>query len=420
MLFSAALLLVGCLGSTVGLENGLARTPPMGWMSWTIFWCQIDCIKYPGKCINERMYKDMADRLVEDGYKDFGYNRVHIDDCWMEMKRDKTGTLIADRDRFPSGIQALSRYMHAKGILLGIYEDYGNKTCGGYPGSQYYLEKDANTFAEWEVDYLKLDGCYAEEDDMAIGYPAMSDFLKKTGRDIVYSCSWPAYLEDEPEKVDYNVIGKYCNLWRNYGDISAKWSSIQKIIDYYTENQDKLIPAAGPGRWHDPDMIVVGQNTVTPDQSRTQMSLWSIWSAPLIMSNDLRVIKPVYKKILQNSLVIAVDQDPLGIMGRMIFNNSDFAVYLKPITPVDTDKNLYSYAVVFFNRNTDRSSVVSIMYGQLGLNNPLGYFVQDLWENQYLGLKRSVDVYVATIPPTGVKMIKATLAHKFFIDTPTA
>ena len=113
------------------LDNGLARTPPMGWLSWERFTCNIDCVNYPHNCINEQLYKDMADRMVKDGFKDVGYQYVNIDDCWSEMKRDSQNKLVADKKRFPSGIKALADYMHSKGLKLGIYGDVGYKTCAG-------------------------------------------------------------------------------------------------------------------------------------------------------------------------------------------------------------------------------------------------------------------------------------------------
>ncbi|VDP11517.1 unnamed protein product [Heligmosomoides polygyrus] len=115
-------------------------TPPMGWMSWTQFKCQIDCEKYPDGCISEKLYKDMADQLVYGGYREAGYNHIHIDDCWLERTRDADGRLVADKTRFPSGIKALSDYMHSMNLFLGIYEDWGNKTCAGYPGSNGHVE----------------------------------------------------------------------------------------------------------------------------------------------------------------------------------------------------------------------------------------------------------------------------------------
>ncbi|CAJ0582512.1 unnamed protein product, partial [Mesorhabditis spiculigera] len=98
------LLFALCLGAASALENGLARTPPMGWMSWTAFYCEMDCARHPHACINEQLYLDMADRLVNDGYMAVGYKNIHIDDCWMEMERDSRGVLVANRTRFPSGM----------------------------------------------------------------------------------------------------------------------------------------------------------------------------------------------------------------------------------------------------------------------------------------------------------------------------
>ncbi|KRX98561.1 Alpha-N-acetylgalactosaminidase [Trichinella pseudospiralis] len=231
------------------LDNGVALTPPMGWLSWAAFGCQTDCSRYPLSCINEALYMDMADRLVEDGYLEAGYNLVNIDDCWSEMKRDSNDRLVADRTRFPSGIKQLARYMHDRNLKLGIYGDFGTETCARYPGSLYHLKLDAETFASWDVDMLKLDGCNVDVSLMPAGYSEMSRYLNETGRRIIYSCSWPAY---EP---DYLSVAQSCNLWRNYNDISLSWHSILKIIDFYDKNEYDLAAASGPGRWNDPDMI---------------------------------------------------------------------------------------------------------------------------------------------------------------------
>jgi len=131
----------------------------MGWMSWTKYLCEIDCAHHPFSCINEQLYMDQAARLAEDGYLAAGYEYVHIDDCWAEKSRDSGGKLVADKQRFPSGIKALADYMHNRGLKLGVYADYGNYTCAGYPGTYGHLKEDADTFAEWGADYLKLDGC---------------------------------------------------------------------------------------------------------------------------------------------------------------------------------------------------------------------------------------------------------------------
>lgn len=184
--FSISLLIV-CFHPVQTLNNGLAKTPPMGWLSWERFTCNIDCTNYPEQCINENLYLSMADRLVEDGFKDVGYEYVNIDDCWAELKRDpKTNRLVADRKRFPHGIKYIADYVHSKGLKLGIYGDVGTFTCGNYPGSLMpngsdYFNIDAQTFAEWQVDSLKLDGCYANTSDMRYLYPKMEKALNSSG-----------------------------------------------------------------------------------------------------------------------------------------------------------------------------------------------------------------------------------------------
>ncbi|CAJ0589230.1 unnamed protein product [Cylicocyclus nassatus] len=351
MNFATLTLLICSNGAVIALENGLARTPPMGWMSWATFFCQTDCEKYPNKCISEKLYQDMADRLVEDGFLDAGYNRVHIDDCWMERSRDKHGRLVADRKRFPSGIKKLAKYMHDRNLELGIYEDFGTKTCEGYPGSLNHINTDAKTFASWDVDYLKLDGCYVDTALMPSGYPKMERALNRTGRPIVYACGWPFffYKAGKEAQVNYDEVRAACNSWRIYEDVLGSWDSIAGIIRFVDKNQDVLAAAQKPGGWNDPDMLVVGLPNVTIDQAMLQMTLWSMWSAPLIMSNDLRKLEPEFKKVLLNRDVIAIDQDPMGLMGKLVKKSKSIGIYLKPVTPAQGWRTSYALAVV--NKN---------------------------------------------------------------------
>lgn len=145
-------------------------------------------------------------------------------------------------------------------------------------------------------------------------------------------------------KPNYTYIGSVCNLWRNFDDIDDSWTSVSSIIDYYGDNQDTLIPVAGPGHWNDPDMVgftwyirfisrwlnwlvfvsvicqlIIGNFGLSYDQSRAQMALWSVLASPLFMSVDLRTIRPEMRSILQNKNVISVNQDPLGIQGRRVY-----------------------------------------------------------------------------------------------------
>ncbi|CAB4055900.1 Alpha-N-acetylgalactosaminidase,Alpha-galactosidase A [Lepeophtheirus salmonis] len=240
-----------------------------------------NCKDDPENCISERLFKTMADLLVSQGFKDVGYEYIIIDDCWLSRTRDKDGKLQPDPERFPSGIKALADYVHNLGLKFGIYEDFGTHTCAGYPGILNSLKKDAFTIAEWEVDYLKVDGCYVNEGPFFT--PALGQPIKRT----------------------------------------QTINPLQRITDFFGTNQDTFISVAGPGHFNDPDMLIIGDFALSIDQSQYQMAVWATLAAPLIMSNDLRSLRPEFKEILQNRKIIRVNQDPLGIHGRRVYHEKE-------------------------------------------------------------------------------------------------
>ncbi|XP_062517061.1 alpha-N-acetylgalactosaminidase-like [Corticium candelabrum] len=381
------------------LNNGLTLTPPMGWLDWERFRCNIDCTNDPVNCIGEKLFMDIIDHMAADGFKDVGYEQVNIDDCWSLKERDAQGRLQADPKRFPHGIKYLADYAHSKGLKLGIYGDFGTHTCGGYPGSEDHLQTDAQTFAEWGIDMLKLDGCNSRVQDMDVGYPAMMRALNATGRPIIYSCSWPDYQRASGIKVNYTNIAINCNLWRNYADIQDSWDSVTGIIDYYGNSQDLFAWAAGPGHWNDPDMLIVGDFSLSYDQSKAQMALWAIFAAPLLMSNDLRKISPEAKEILLNQEVIAVNQDPLGKQGLRVLKSGNFEVWRRELS----EKSL---AVVLFYRATGGSDKeFSVSFKTLNIT-AAAVTARDLFAHKDLGtFKESFD---ARVNPSGVVMVKMT------------
>lgn len=382
----------------------------MGWMHWERFRCITDCKKYPDECISEDLFKRTADMLVSEGYAKAGYEYVIIDDCWLEKERDnKTQKLVEDRERFPSGLKALADYIHNKGLKFGLYQDYGTLTCAGYPGVINHMELDTQTFADWDVDYVKLDGCYADIDDMDKGYPAFGNFLNKTGRPMVYSCSWPVYQEYEGKMPNYTALKENCNLWRNWGDIDDSYESVASIMDYFSKNQDRIQPHGGPGHWNDPDMLILGNYGLSYDQSKTQMAVWAILAAPLIMSNDLKTVRPEIRDILINREIIAVNQDPLGIQGRRVLLKNNIEVWARPITP-NTEAGEYSYAVAFVSRRTDGAPYsIKVTLKELGLKNTKGYKVKDLFSGEKKrGKYHSLDSFETRVIPLGVNFYKFT------------
>nr|CAH7734606.1 unnamed protein product [Callosobruchus chinensis] len=416
-------------GCVFGLDNGLGLTPPMGWMHWQRFRCLIDCDNYPDECISEKLFRSIADRMVEDGYLAAGYEYVMIDDCWASKKRNGNGKLEADPQRFPSGIKNLSDYVSNL----------------GYPGSKDHLQVDADTFAEWGVDYLKLDGCHIDYTKIEIGYIEMQKHLNKTGRPIMFSCSWPDYQEEQGMKVmlhpwypkhstylgyslflnecytvnliitnvemfqsNYTALQQTCNLWRNWKDIEDEWASVTGIVDWFAENQDRLAPFAGPGHWNDPDMLIIGDYGLSYEQSKAQMAIWAIMAAPLIMSVDLRTIEPKFRDILLNKDIIAVNQDRLGIQGRFILRKDKIDIWTKPVLP--KEEGGHSYAIALMSRRVDGYPYrLNFTMAELGIKNPNGFILKDLYKKdaplQEINDSESI---IIRIKPSGGEILLAT------------
>ena len=356
-------------------DNGLARTPPMGWNSWN---------KFAGK-VDDAAVRGMADAMVATGMKDLGYTYINIDDTW-QGSRDSQGNITTNR-KFPD-IKALADYVHSQGLKIGIYSSPGPKTCAAYEGSYGHEEQDAKTYAAWGFDYLKYDWCSAgriyKDEDMQAVYQKMGNALLKTGRPIVYSLC--QYGRAEVWKWGPKVSG---NLWRTTGDISDNWRSME-TIDF---NQLDIAPYARPRHWNDPDMLEVGNGGMTNDEYRTHMSLWSLLAAPLLAGNDLRTMSDETKSILMNREVIAIDQDPDAKLVKKISEQGSTLVVARPLKD-------NTVAVALFNRG-EVAATLAIHWADLGLQGKLK--VRDLWAHKDLGA--ITDQFSATVPSHGVVMI---------------
>ncbi|KAK3100793.1 hypothetical protein FSP39_025412 [Pinctada imbricata] len=399
------LIVLGALPVHVtSLDNGLALTPPMGWLTWERFRCNTDCVNDPDNCISEKLIMQMADAMASQGYKDAGYEYVIIDDCWLARQRDAKGNLQPDPERFPHGIKYLADYVHSKGLKFGIYEDFGSETCGGFPGSEFHMKQDAYTFAAWGIDYLKFDGCFSDVRDMPIGYAAMGHFLNKTGRPIVYSCEWPLYQAFKGIKPDYAAIKETCNLWRNYGDIQDSWASMIGTVNYYGQDVDNFTQYAGPGGWNDPDMA--SDYSLSYVEERVQMAMWCIMASPLIMSNDLRNIRNVSKALLQNRNLIRINQDPLGKQGAMITKNGQISIWTKPLSTG-------GIVVACLNQGDDgRPRKIKFTLNEIGLTKQNGYNISDAFTMRYMTVAKPNSNIVMAIDPHGVQMILAMPLRK--------
>jgi alpha-galactosidase len=366
------------------LDNGLAKTPPMGWNSWNKFGC---------KGLNEKVVRETADIMVSSGMKDAGYQFVILDDCW-QTGRDASGNIIADTERFPSGIKALADYVHSKGLKFGIYTDAGTMTCAKRPGSIGHEYQDAKQYANWGVDYLKEDWCNTlPAQNSESSYTLMRNALADSGRPIVFSiCEWGS---TKP----WLWAGSIGNLWRATGDIQDCWdckkdwggNGVTQIID----QMSGLETYAGPGHWNDPDMLEVGNGGMTKEEYRAHFSMWAMFSAPLLAGNDISSMTPDTKEILLNKEVIAIDQDPLGHQARRVKKTGDLEIWSKQLQ--DGGR-----AVVLLNRSS-ATAKIAVAWTDIGYPDSLSASVRNLWTASALG--KQSGGYSADVPSHGVVML---------------
>jgi alpha-galactosidase len=370
----------------------LAATPPLGWNSYNTFGCNI----------SESLLKATADAMVTSGMRAAGFEYVNLDDCWMDG-RDASGTLQWNASKFPSGIPALAEYVHGKGLKLGIYETPNTVTCVGIykgiapsvaVGSLGHEAQDARTFAAWGIDYLKYDLCRGQLSSFAV----MRDALRATERPIVYSINPGNSSGCPPTGPTTSTCGldlpSIANLWRIGFDINASWSSIAGLID-----QDApLAPYASPGHWNDPDMLEVGNGSLSEDESKSHFSMWAMLAAPLLAGNDLRSMPSAVQTILTNTEIIAVDQDPLGMQATLVATpGSGLQVWSKTLSGNN------ARAVALLNRNADAASI-AVGFGQIGLSSGPAS-VRDMWQHAELGTFNG-SYTAANVPSHGVVMLR--------------
>jgi alpha-galactosidase len=382
----AATAFIIALPALHALDNGVARTPPMGWNSWNKFACD---------GLNEHVVRATADAIAGNGMKDAGYVYVNLDDCW-QSGRDAEGNIVVDQEKFPSGIKALADYIHSKGLKLGVYTDVGTKTCAGRPGSIGHEYQDARQYAAWGVDYVKEDWCNTLPGQNAeSSYTLMRDALAATGRPIVFSiCEWGS---NKP----WLWAGPIGNLWRATDDIKDCWDckkpqggiGVTQIIELMAA--PGVESYAGPGHWNDPDMLEVGNGGMTTEEDRAHFSMWAMFAAPLLVGTDIANMSADTKSILLNRAVIAVDQDALGEAARRVKKDGDIEVWSRPLADG-------SRAVTLLNLSATPVST-GVAWTDIGYPAALRATVRDLWSDKQV--TDQTDHYAAQVAPHGVVMV---------------
>ncbi len=384
-----------------------AARPPMGWNSWNTF----------GEKIDEELILQIADRMVDEGYREAGYQYLIIDDCWALKERDEHGLLVPDPKKFPHGMKAVADYVHGKGLKFGMYSCAGVMTCAGYPSSYDHEFSDAAQFAEWGVDYLKYDFCHFPENaDCQNRYHRMSMALKATGRDILFAaCNWGK----EESWTWMRSIGAH--TYRSTGDIFDNFRSFMGIFTSQLEH----LCQSGPYCFNDMDMLTVGMynrgnvaigKTCTDGEYRIQFSLWCLSGTPLIIGADIREMKPEMKELLLNTDLIRINQDeecrPPCLLGKrsVAVPETDRENSVEPIRMVK-DK-LYTllkhlshqeFVIAFYNLFEEEQEM-NCIFADAGLpyESGYGFHMRDIFTGEDLGVKR--DYFLARVPGHDCKL----------------
>ena len=312
-----------------GLDNGVAVTPPMGFNS------------YMAPQSGATGLGEIASFFINSGMVHSGYEYINTDEGWELKGRDPATGKLQWNGAYPDGIKGFTDKLKTMGLKYGIYGANSGVTCGVNPGQLYHEDIDAQTYVDWGVSYVKSDNCASYAMDPSVRFGAMRDALNRTGERVVLSIE-PFSITPDPEQ-----SVRVSNLWRIACDISGNYDDVLNRADI----SDKWSPLAGPGGWNDPDMINLRNppsrgsrnessnrssdrsddgetsdggttRTASLGENRVYFGLWAIMKAPLLLSADLPNLIPDLIAIANNTEIIAVNQDPLGVQARKLARSS--------------------------------------------------------------------------------------------------
>jgi len=432
-----ALLVCGALQNASAEENGLERTPVLGWSSWSFL------RKHP----TATRMKAQALALHNSGLQKIGYQYVNLDDFWYQCPGpqgpnvDAYGRWMTDPSTFPAqgdsdGIKVVADYIHSLGMKFGIYVTPGisrqavsrntpikgtsytaaqiadssleenNYNCKGMvridynkPGAQEYTNSWVDMLASWGVDYIKIDGM---KNTNAADVMAWSNAIRQSGRPMVLDVTQGDFTSNIAP-----TLMKYANQWEFAPDVECyrcdkggssypqtSWPKVANRFNYVAEWQ----PYAGPGGFNDYDSIEIGNGSndgLTPVERQTQISLWALGAAPFILGIDLTHLDPTdLQKYLENSAVLAVDQD--SIAAKRVLNTGNHQVFAKKEPNGDMIVGLFNIG--------GKAENVSVRASTLGLpENGNGYSIHDLWTGE---TKKTSSAISAVVPSHGVVLYR--------------
>jgi len=378
----------------------LAATPYMGWDTYFAL----------GGRYSEATVLTQASRLISLGLERRGYRYVWLDVGWWHGTRNTQGEITVSKAQWPHGLAWLTRTLHAAGLRVGLYTDAGPNGCGGAgQGSYGHYQQDVKSFAAWGFDAVKVDFCGGTEYHLnpATAYAAFHEAIEANSshRPMLLSiCNFqqPEQYGEGAPPLDESAFSSYTfgptvgNSWRTDTDVGypgdVPFTDVLRNID-----ADAAAPqAAGPGHWNDPDYLAPDQG-MSAAQFRSQLSMWAMLAAPLMVSDNLTKISSASLAAVQNTEVIAVDQDPAGVQGTLLSSAGNGEVWVKPL--IDDSR-----AVALLNRGSNATRIETSA-SAIGLPSSQSYAVRNLWTH---GVSHTGGAISAEVPPYSTVLLRVS------------
>lgn len=369
---------------TLTVSSSLQHPVPfMGWLSWN---------SVQGN-ISQKIIEQAVELFQNKGLYECGWNHIMMDDLWQGTRKTD-GTPQPNASRFPNGLKTVADYVHKNGMKFGLYTDAADRTCAGAFGSYGYEEIDAKTYAEWGVDVVKCDYCYAPDDVETAKkrYKALADAFAAAGNNtMLYICEWGVR---EPWKWGAEVGGR---CWRISQDVRDCWTGSGSGVGVVQsiEAMKNLSAYQGVNRFNDSDMLCTGLHAtgkssndlcggtgagMTDDEYATQFALWCMWSSPMALSFDpsKNTLTDADFKLLRNKELIALNQDRMGQQGDLISEADDLVVFAKDCENGDV-------ALSVTNMSSSEKQATFDFTAIPALDPTKTYTVRDVMENAEAG-----------------------------------
>lgn len=369
---------------TLTVSSSLQHPVPfMGWLSWN---------SVQGN-ISQKIIEQAVELFQNKGLYECGWNHIMMDDLWQGTRK-ADGTPQPNASRFPNGLKTVADYVHKNGMKFGLYTDAADRTCAGAFGSYGYEEIDAKTYAEWGVDVVKCDYCYAPDDVETAKkrYKALADAFAAAGNNtMLYICEWGVR---EPWKWGAEVGGR---CWRISQDVRDCWTGSGSGVGVVQsiEAMKNLSAYQGVNRFNDSDMLCTGLHAtgkssndlcggtgagMTDDEYATQFALWCMWSSPMALSFDpsKNTLTDADFKLLRNKELIALNQDRMGQQGDLISEADNLVVFAKDCENGDV-------ALSVTNMSSSQKQATFDFSAIPALDPTKTYTVRDVMENTEAG-----------------------------------